>query len=633
MPQRHSTNSLTFHTKRGQTLIIFALMAVVLFGFAGLALDAAHLYLVHRNARNAVDASALAAGKRLVGLQQTGPPTAGSNASSLKAAHDLAASNGFSTVLSTTCDTTVSGTPNRFSTSWFDANGGTCSAPSGYTTRVDVYVPPRNLVSSCTAQYYNCIEVVITQQVTNYLMGVLGQPVSTVSVSASSYGDPAGFVASVPPAIALYLYEPGQSACSGSLQCFSPTWAPQRSMLDCTGGPKSTANCPTFWVLPGSNPLIKGINGNILQTPTDMVAMQSNGDMVLQDVTGTTICDPWGGASCSAGAATGSKGFAINTSGGSKLYCSGSTPAALSPVACTTTGPGTPPAALGPIYGNEVSFAAQSWSPTVDTSGLPSCGGLILNGESVASHALPGTCAPSPSAPYTVQPGQYTYIVINHGFYVFGTGVYYITGNAPVNNLTLGTANGIDHSRETAATDWDLCAAGVVTGCPSLTAGVWFGRGTMGNSPFVAPVTGSCGVSTPTDGGGGDLTAIIGEGVSFVLGSSAGGFVSTNEVSYISLDGPGIGAQPRTSGAPLLVYLQSGNNNFVHLDAQGSLLPSAFKGLIYQPNTAKAGGVEVNPGLGAGSPALAGQIFAYSFTTFGPGLQSGVRWQPQRGDS
>ena len=44
--------------KRGQTLVIFGLMAVVLFGFAGLALDAGHIYLMYRLTQNATDSAA-----------------------------------------------------------------------------------------------------------------------------------------------------------------------------------------------------------------------------------------------------------------------------------------------------------------------------------------------------------------------------------------------------------------------------------------------------------------------------------------------------------------------------------------------------------------------------------------------
>ena len=59
--------------RRGQAMVIFALIFVVLVGFAGLSLDATHLYLVQHTAQKAVDAAALAAGKRLAGATQQSP--------------------------------------------------------------------------------------------------------------------------------------------------------------------------------------------------------------------------------------------------------------------------------------------------------------------------------------------------------------------------------------------------------------------------------------------------------------------------------------------------------------------------------------------------------------------------------
>ncbi len=607
-------------SRQGQALIIVALMFVVLFGFAGLALDAGHVFLVHRNAQNAADAAALAAGKRLVGALQTGPPASSSNAA-VKAGHDFTASNGFTTVFSAVCDASTPGSPNRFRTSWFDVNTGTCAAPVGFQTRVDVFAPPRTLVSNCTSQPYNCLEVVVTQNVQNYLMGVLGQPTTTVTASAATFGDPAGFVATVPPPIALYIYEAGVAPglCTSGLgqQCFDQTKVPARSGLTCKA---AAANCPALWVQAGSRPLINGVNGNLLSPPADTVGTQSNGDIVLQDATGTTFCDAFAGP-CSSGVLTGLKGFAINTATTAKLYCSGSTPLLLAPTACTTAGPGAAP--LGPVVGNEVAFTAQTWTPVVDTSGLPLCGALVLNGETVASHyGAPGIgCAPLANEPYTIKPGQYSSIVINHGIYTFGGGMFHITGNALVNTNLTGTANGIDHSNENSAgnPDWDLCPAGSgVTGC-ALTAGVWIGHGSMASTPYAPPVLGSCPTPGDEDGGGGDITAVTGTGVTFVFDATSNGFVSTREVNFISLSSPGLGAQPAVQGAPLLFYMSDAV--VVHLDASGGATPSQFRGLIYQVNTAKYGGVEVNPGLGAGQAAAVGQVWAYSFTTFGtPGI-------------
>jgi len=61
--RRHLMNGHAGH--RGQVMVIFALMFVVLVAFAGLALDATHLYLVQHTAQKAVDAAALAAGRLL----------------------------------------------------------------------------------------------------------------------------------------------------------------------------------------------------------------------------------------------------------------------------------------------------------------------------------------------------------------------------------------------------------------------------------------------------------------------------------------------------------------------------------------------------------------------------------------
>ncbi len=81
---------------RGQVLPIFALMFFFLFGIVALALDSGHLFLANLQVQNAVDASALAAGKTLALQAQAAPPASSSNAA-VTAAHDLANLNGFVT--------------------------------------------------------------------------------------------------------------------------------------------------------------------------------------------------------------------------------------------------------------------------------------------------------------------------------------------------------------------------------------------------------------------------------------------------------------------------------------------------------------------------------------------------------
>jgi len=570
-------------------------MFLVLVGFAGLALDAGHLFLVHRNAQNAIDSAALAAGKKLSSSLRTGPMVSAADPAAV-AAETYAASNGFFTNSSAACSSSTPATPSpgltQFSASWVDA--GTCSG--GYTTMVTVYSPPQSLTPNCRNLPYNCLQAVVTRVVPNFLIGVLGQRTTTITTSATVFAQPAGTVANLPAPVAVYLYQPQAGCDPGSQQCFSETAPPQRANLSCSG-----QNCPTFWVRPGTRPTITGINGR--STPSgDTVALQSNGDMVLQDA--TTICDPYGGP-CSPPAA-GALGFAV--AAGSKLYCTGSTPAGITPIPCTAAGPGG--TGLGPLIGNETGFASQSWPASVDTSGLSDCGALVLNGDRVANSGATTACQPPASDPYTILPGRYAYIVINHGTYDFRAGVYQITGTAPQNSAPAGTlANGIDHSTETAA-DWDLCPPGP---CPTVTAGVWIGHG---GPPFQTGAAGSgitCedGAPAPVQAGG-DATNITGVGVTFKL--EAGGIVSTHEVTSISLAAPNLGAQPRTGLIPLLFDLENGS--FVHLDSAPS--PSShFGGIVYQSSTFKTGGVEINPGLGGGKPALLGQVLAYSFTTFG----------------
>ena len=137
---------------------------------------------------------------------------------------------------------------------------------------------------------------------------------------------------------------------------------------------------------------------------------------------------------------------------GSKVYCS-SISGVNTPIGCTTTGPSNPPA-FAKIYPNETNWIGGYWAPVVNKSGMIDCGSLILNGQ-----PMYGPCT-NPSEPYLIGNGFYNYIVINHGNYEFDSGLYDITSVAPVNKLASGFANGIDHSRETAAADYDLCNGG-----------------------------------------------------------------------------------------------------------------------------------------------------------------------------
>src|SRR5438309_1526964 len=115
----------------GQVLPIAAAAFVVMSALAGLAVDASRDYLVKRNAQNAADLSVIAAAKQMTIFGNLNAPVA-SGSSTLVAAHDFAASNGFSTLYSTGCDSTrpsssASTRPSRW-------RGPCCPAPGAPTT-------------------------------------------------------------------------------------------------------------------------------------------------------------------------------------------------------------------------------------------------------------------------------------------------------------------------------------------------------------------------------------------------------------------------------------------------------------------------------------------------------------------
>ena len=652
--------------QKGQALPIGAAAMVVLMGMGGLAIDASRDYLLPRNLQNAADMGAFAAGKALTLTQVNAPPKSGD--ASVVEAHDFAGNNGEPTIYNTACDVASS---TSFTTTWFDSAGPACSATSGFQTKITVNVPAVSVGGipvpyECTgATAYHCFQVVITQQVQHLFMPAFGIPNSYLTVSAIVYATPAQNQYTMPPSYAMYLYQPVTGCVAASQQCFNESAAPSRASLSCTG-----KNCPTFWV-DGVNATFNALNGSSLSPAADTTGVESNGDMVIQSPGSATFCDPYqqpGNGTFCPGNHLGNQGFAIAS--GAKLYCtkfSVGGPGTYTP--CTTAGPGG--AALGPVSGNETAFASASWSPSVDLTGLPSCGGLILNGDTVAN-SLGGTppagCS-NANSPYQMQPGIYTYIVVNHGTYTLAPGVFDITGVAPVNTVTSSTtpANGIDHRNETSAADFDLCTGGAATSCPSLTAGVWIGHGGGYSAAAGSNGTGySCSGGRggggdgggdghneqDENGGGGDATVVSGSGVTFRFESGSAGFVSTSE-AMTSLAGPGVGSQPATKGVPLLFDME--NSSFIHLDSGGGNgndsgngpQQGGFTGLIYQTNTATAGGVEVDLSLANehNQAAITGQVWAYSFTAFGgsgtldfsggygtsstPSLQVGGKAEPQ----
>jgi Flp pilus assembly protein TadG len=599
--------------QKGQILPIAAAAFLIMCGLAGLAIDASRDYLTKRNAQNAADFATLAAAKQMTLLGSINSPIA-ANSDTVKAAHDFAGNNGFNTLYSNGCDAS---TGTSFTATWFDIGGPSCNATTGFTNKVTINSPPVNLPgspvpTSCLGTgKFSCVQVVITARIPQLFTSMVGIPFAYVTVGASAQAALPASAFDAPPPNALTIYQPTskQAGCPGSQQCFDETKAANRTALSCTGG---TNNCPTLWVQSGAVSEFDGYDGSVFSPTRDLTAVQSNGDMVLQAQ--TTFCDGYNGGVCALNTAKGAAGFAVPA--GTKLYCSGYG-AGAGATACTNSGPSLP---LDKIYGNQAGWQAPiKWYPIVDPTGLPNCGGLILNGGQVT-----GACA-DPTEHYIIQPGIYTYIVINHGTYEFDPGLFDITGVAPVNTNSGGAylANGIDHSKETLANDFDLCTAGTATGCSGLTAGVWIGHGGGGFGAYVNPIPAVCNSNTAgTDGGGGDPTVVSGSGVVFRLRAGSGGFISTHEVTGIALAGASIGGLAAVNGTPLLLDME--NNSFIHIDATTPALggTNTISGIVYQNADATGGGFEVNLAMnGNNGTSVQGQVLAYTFTSFGGGGQ------------
>ena len=586
----------------GQLLPIAAVAFLLMCGLAGLSIDASRDYLVKRQAQNAADFATLAAAKQLtLSGNLSGPLTA--NSAPVIVAHDFAANNGFPTVYSNACDQSGAGS---FTATWFDVAGLPCNATTGFTNKVTINSPPVAfgtfpVPTACLgAGQFSCLQVTVKVGIPQLFTNILGIANAYVAVAATAQVTLPASAFDAPPPNALILYQPQAGCTALGHQCFDETKPVSRTLLSCSGG----NNCPTFWMTAPIS--INGYDGATLTPAKDLTTLQSNGDMVLQDR--TAICDPYNGGGCAPNSVVGPKGFAIAP--GSNVYCSKYGGGATIITPCTTTvQPG-----LQELDANQTAFSPQFyWTPTVDASKLKACGSLILNGGKVS-----GPCADA-QEPYLISPGIYNYIVINHGTYEFDPGLYYITGVAPVNTATAGgyTANGIDHSKETAA-DFDLCTGGLPNSCPALTAGVWIGHGGGAFGAYVPPVSGTCvgSVGPGSSGGGGDATIVSASGSVFRLAGGSGGFVTTNEVTGLSLSGAGVGALPEVNGAPLLIDEE--NSSFIHIDAKAAN-GNQVTGVIYQTPSATGGGVEINPGMakGGGNAALLGQVLAYSFTTFG----------------
>ena len=703
---------------RGQAMPLVGLVLAVVTGFVALGVDLGHQFAQKLIGQSAVDSAAISAAYQLehnplhlVSGVLLGVPLW--NDPSVAAAHDYVAADGFATAwpaeLEAACLPASHNSTSQFSEEFFDASyTGPCTAtPSSFATEVVVNVPPltygsSSLPNSCNPNLHppgypdNCIQVVVVQRVSNFIMQVFGAASEELTTVATGFASPVVGV-NLPSAVAVQLYEqtsceaavgnspcvlPATGACSpgagspAAFQCFNEDHPPQKTTPSCSG---SSDNCPTFFAETNANVQIEGADGTLVAPGAAHIpAVSSAGDIVDQS-SSVTMCDAFNFVSGSpAGKCTpgqprsGDQSFMLAPS--AALYCNaistnpntGNTPPTPPPVvpssglgqSCTQTGVGTssPPAYsntnVGTVYGNPTAYVAPTtWTPVAPVAPTDDCGGLILNGDPItaannppvffnwdgkqgdaptAMATVPSACVPPTATQYTIEPGLYSFIVINFGQYDFENGFYEISGNAPVNTITTVSGsrepNGIDHSQELASTDWDLCPnsgpGDDVTSCSALTAGIWIGHGDDKwgyGSGTSSSGTNTCGSgSSATIGGGGKDTEVTGVATSFRFDSTSNGFVATNETKQVEIGGPAIGTMPQVSGVPMLFDVEN-PSGFVHLDGQNG--ETQFTGLLYEASsgTQGRGGVDIQPGLGpAGSKAtLDGQVIAYSLVLFG----------------
>ena len=659
--------------QRGQALPLIGLMLALVIGAAGLSVDLGHQYSQQRLGQTAVDAAALAGANELQVESQNAVITTIPlwNDAAVMAAHDYAGANGFTTVWPNAASVCLPGSVNtasQFSAEFFDTSyTGTCTTnPKAFATEVIVNVPPLSyagstMPNSCNNKLSppgfpdNCIQVVVVQQVTNYLMQVFGAKSNYVTTFATGYARPvSGSSASPPPgstslpsstAVQLYEATSVQAGCGGTgMQCFNESTAPARTTLGCTA---AGDNCPTVFAAAGSATIEAALGTNVQPASAHATALQSPGDIVNRD-NPLNLCepDPLATPMCTSGSPSpSSHGFMLGPS--STLYCTSLTtnPAGGMGSSCTNnvTQNGAGPAV---IAGDPVAYAAPAtWAPTPPPTPKDECGGLILNGDPITAANVPPVffaqsggawvptlpdkdCVPDATEPFTIVPGQYSFIVINFGQYQFEDGLYDITGNAPVNTSALLSSiepNGIDHSQENCGAvtgDWDLCPSGGAA-ASQQTAGVWIGQGSTAfkigalttSVPTLCDSNGT--YDGGTVGGGGTTTTVTGNGVSFRFESTSNGFVSTSGVGSVSLSGPAVGTMNDVSGEPVLFDVEN-PHGYVHLDGRSA----TFAGLVYQAPPSSGGGgggVDIDPGLGANGPTLTGQVLAYSLSLFGHG--------------
>lgn len=667
-------------------MALFAVMLLLLLAFVGLALDTGNLFLNQRGQQSAGDFAALSGATTLTSQLWSAPPAACSH--TVTEALDAAALDGMRTAASTMasgcsgapvgsrCYGPAESPGVQLDEVFYDwplqSPVGSCpNLTSGWTYRVEVAVPPLNVANvstDCLTAQWNCVEVIVQKRVRNYFEGIFGIPISMVRTDSWAYAEPSiTNIAntSMPPATALMVSEPHSPGGFEGNANYPPNQFPSCAQIlsgrasDVPYGLGSAGN--TFTRRPAlyscQQLAILGVDSqNLNYAPfcttavpascagpgVDQYAVRSYGDVLLGS--NLIVCDPFGRKQCPTNQlpspdgnpptpsyTVGAQGFVLDAGVGGPprrpvLYCRGyDPPQGAPPYPCTNPFPRNPPNndGLNLMQGNGVGAPAsnhQAWPVVGHPSvvGLPNCGALVLNGGTVPRSACTRADPNNTANPnWTISPGSYQYIVINHGTYTFDPGVYDITSSTDHTQ--------IDLTGETVQ-DVDLCPNVAASPCNNLRAGVWIGHG---NGPFTGnyvPPSGTCvtGAVGPS-GGGGDQTNVLGNGVTFVLESPSSHFVSTKEVNSIQLTAPNIGSSQRDAGIPLLFY--ASGPQYIHLDAttQSTATASGFDGIVYQVDNPGGGGVEMDTNIGQHkAPILRGQVFAYTFLSFGDDYGVGV---------
>ena len=310
--------------ERGQVLVIFALLAGVLFSLVGLAVDAGHGYVAQRATQSAGDAAGLAGAGMLGNTLQDRPPSTGGAcdpAGVVQQALNAAALNGQTTVAATRgcagAAGTYCGAASRAQYDFtFYSGAVNCAAPSA-SIGIQISIPPSpNPGADCSVQsgaQYNCIQVSITSRIRNYIEGLIGIPSTTVRTVSAAFARPSPGIVPLPAPNAVTLWKQDGGSfpdwASSYVPCFGKklTVTGERS----PGGTATAANViaglGADWTVRPSlttcaRTAIDGVDGAASAyapyNAADAQTVIGEGSLVFG--ANTILCDPFGGKRCPA---------------------------------------------------------------------------------------------------------------------------------------------------------------------------------------------------------------------------------------------------------------------------------------------------------------------------------------------